>query len=160
MLHQPKFSVSPHTFLWQSKKFRLGATSPRPVMVFCSVCGSLVETHKPYCHTCEFWMGIVAQQATNTRCFVAGGMAYYIGNENTLYKGSAGNLWFVEFKDGRRVATTNLWTNGRIPHRWLGHLPNSANLYSTTTAKRAGINQEEYVPLPDVQEVDHERRSC
>lgn len=59
---------------------------------------------------------------------IVNGFHYYIGPENTPtnWKGMNGDLYIVEFFDGRVVETTNLWCQGNIPERYRDALPDNA----------------------------------
>lgn len=157
--HFEKLLPPPYIPLWMSKKVA-SPPYPRPVVQynFCTACGTLVEGGggKTVCHTCEFWQGIILQQANNKRCFVAGGLSYYIGRENVSEsnKGMGGSIWCVAFDDGRKIVTSNLWTNGVIPARYLGHLPDTATLTLKYRAQEMDVSQ--FVYLPDMGEADDE----
>ena len=60
----------------------------------------------------KFWEKVLDDTAV-----IAGGRCYHIGAEDSksAFRGFGGAPWVIEFFDGRKVYTTNLWDNGKIP---------------------------------------------
>lgn len=82
------------------------------------------------CQKCSFWR----QHATlaNDPCSVrVGGKHYRIlaegdGPCGPAFRGFGGARFDIEFLDGRRVTTRNLWHQGTIPEHFRGRLPDNA----------------------------------
>jgi hypothetical protein len=79
------------------------------------------------CFMCAFW----ELAATKKHDCVIDGFLYTIGREpkpnsyrNDL--GMGGRRFDIEFFDGRRVMTHNLWAGGLIPERFRDRIPNTA----------------------------------
>lgn len=70
------------------------------------------------CNSCAFWLEKIALTDENT--VVVNGTRYTIGKEDpTLYfKGFGGREFNIEFFDGRKVVSHNLWCQGNIPERF------------------------------------------
>jgi hypothetical protein len=88
----------------------------------------LVEA--PLCRSCHFWAEYVAL-ADDPRCVRIDGQHYWIvpdgqGPLGGLFQGSGGSAFTVEFFDGRRATSRNLWTQGQIPEHFRGRLPDNA----------------------------------
>ena len=101
----------------------------------CEVCGKEIEqssySHATLCSTeCfndHYWMQRVNRKDVPTQV-VADGCVYQIGDENSnsSFRGYDGRKFVIEFFDGRKVTTTNLWSNGKIPERFRALLPDNA----------------------------------
>lgn len=76
------------------------------------------------CFDCAFWSLRLEEGVT----FVADGKAYFIGPEgvNVRWAGFGGEKFVIEFLDGRRVETHNLWHRGVVPEHFRARLPNTA----------------------------------
>lgn len=61
------------------------------------------------------------------------GTHYQVGDEAApaVLRGFGGVLWLIEFNDGRRVASTNLWCQGNIPSALRTELPDNARFLDT-----------------------------
>lgn len=79
------------------------------------------------CFTCCYWMKHVEHAAAPDSVRVSG-RHFVICPENVhpLDKGFNGQRFVVLFDDGRRVETTNLWSQGEIPERFRARLPDNA----------------------------------
>jgi hypothetical protein len=77
--------------------------------------------------TREFWEGKLAI-ADSPRTVRVGGVHYHIGidNPDSPFKGFGGGLFLVQFNDGRRVRTNNMWCQGTIPSALRDKLPDNA----------------------------------
>ena len=67
------------------------------------------------CFHCAFWFDKIA--TTNENTVVVNGIRYTIGDENSTshFKGFGGAKFDIEFFDGRKVVSHNLWCQGAIP---------------------------------------------
>lgn len=70
------------------------------------------------CFNCAFWFEKIAQ--TNENTVVVDGVRYTIGEENpnSYFKGFGGAEFNIEFFDGRKVVSHNLWRQGEIPEHF------------------------------------------
>lgn len=70
------------------------------------------------CFQCAFWLEKIA--TTNENTVVVNGTRYTICNENvkTPFRGFGGAEFNIEFFDGRKVISHNLWCQGNIPERF------------------------------------------
>ena len=56
------------------------------------------------------------------------GTFYTIADENAPgSRGFGGDKFVINFKDGRKVITTNLWCGGEISESWKSHFPDNAD---------------------------------
>lgn len=114
---------------------------------FCPACG-IEDFHVHYsgdvaarmkatneCFTCAFW---------EIRCaagepIVIEAHVYGIGREPGPHTprwdlGMGGRRFDIEFFDGRRVTTHNLWSGGEIPERYRSRLPDTARFLGARKA--------------------------
>ena len=70
------------------------------------------------CFHCAFWLDKIA--TTNENTVIVDGTRYTIGKEdpNLLFKGFGGAEFNIEFFDGRKVVSHNLWCQGDIPEEF------------------------------------------
>lgn len=97
--------------------------------IVCEICGKL-EVPSVYnseyalklksynlCFTCNFWREQLTERDNNTA--IIDGVHYHIGVEHPEgYKGFKGYgeaFFIIEFFDGRKIETHNLWCQGEIP---------------------------------------------
>lgn len=105
----------------------------------CVECGDVIYTgysesvvakmrERQVCFTCNFWLDHI--EAPNQLRYVrVDGKQYWIGDDDktpSKWRGFGGARWDIEFFDGRRVITTNLWYNGVIPTHFRSRLPDNA----------------------------------
>ena len=87
------------------------------------------------CHGCDFWQGKVdlrtdAQEASRL-VRTPDHEHFHIGpSASNASRGFGGRAFIVEFFDGRKVETNNLWSQGTIPAHFRERLPPNANLRS------------------------------
>jgi hypothetical protein len=93
-------------------------------------------TAKPSaCIGCDFWQGKVdlmtdAQEASRL-VRTPDHEHFHIGpSASNASRGFGGRAFIVEFFDGRKVETNNLWSQGTIPAHFRERLPPNANLRS------------------------------
>lgn len=97
----------------------------------CQICGKIdnldrfckseitkIMEKETVCHCCAFWLEKIALTDENT--VVANGVRYTIEDENSNspFKGFGGREFNVEFFDGRKVTSHNMWCQGEIPERF------------------------------------------
>lgn len=105
-------------------------------MYECRRCGKLSEVkyykHRcgDLCHACLFWMEKCHPSMRDSPMTVrVDGTHYRIGPENQsrlAFRGFGGREFIIQFDDGRKVITTNLWCQGSIPEDFKDALPNNA----------------------------------
>jgi len=106
----------------------------------CIICGKEVEEHfinsgtlksHKMCFNCNFWREqlvndkeLIGQHKT---CMIDG-THYIICDENSksAFRGFSGAKFQIEFNDGTRVVTTNLWCQGEPTAYWKDKFPNNA----------------------------------
>ena len=104
----------------------------------CKICGA-DTTGSPYehmglcyrkqCFSINYWNERVEQQKNNDpNLVVINGVVYQIGDENSksTFRGYDGRPFEIEYFDGRKVTTTNLWYNGGIPDMFKNKIVNNA----------------------------------
>lgn len=101
----------------------------------CEVCGKEIEKSSysnavlcsSACFFDHYWMERVNNQDSKTQV-VVDGWVYQIEPEDSCssFHGFDGAKFVIEFFDGRRVTTTNLWSNGEIPEKFRDKLKDNA----------------------------------
>lgn len=87
------------------------------------------------CFTCDFWRGY-ERVKDDPRVVRVGGDHYFVEPDSTSWPlGFGGRRWSVEFFDGRRVVTKNLWHQGTIPEHFRERLPDNARFVSDHVAE-------------------------
>lgn len=89
------------------------------------------EQEKSYpngCFTCQFWTEkMVPHFRDSPMTARIGGRHYRIGPERAGgFRGFGGARFIIQFHDGRKVVTTNLWSQGEIPEAYREQLPDNA----------------------------------
>ena len=81
------------------------------------------------CYSCDYWLEW-SRHTHNSAVARIDGRHYRIGREDAPIppeaRGFGGSKFTIRFFDGRVVETTNLWTQGEIPIRFRGRLPDNA----------------------------------
>lgn len=98
----------------------------------CIICGKEFD-YKTYdinvcstqCFDANYWLDRVKNKDSKTQV-VYEGVVYQIDREDQSEKGYYGQKFEIEFLDGSKVLTTNLWHNGTIPEAFKELLPNNA----------------------------------
>ena len=102
--------------------------------MICEICGKEIEQSKfcsgiicsEECLHEHYWLERVKRKNSKTQAIIDG-QVYQIGDENTYgTRGFDGAKFIIEFFDGRKVVTTNLWANGPIPEKFRKKLPDNA----------------------------------
>ena len=77
-------------------------------------------------HKDSFWLQHIGRHDDKT--VIIDNKHYRIGEASTprAYSGFGGRKFDIEFNDGRKVTTHNLWHQGTIPPKWRDRLPNNA----------------------------------
>ena len=87
----------------------------------------MVENNR--CFTCDYWLELSNEHVKDENCFVVAdnspsmhpGVHLFIGkesNEKSIFKGFGGRKFEIEFSDGRKVISTNVWYQGPVPLRF------------------------------------------
>ena len=93
------------------------------------------------CYDCAFW----ETSARQSHPVVIDHYVYSIGAEpkpgrrNSDFLGMGGRRFDIEFFDGRRVTTHNLWAGGLIPERFRDRIPNTARFIGGSREKVGNI---------------------
>lgn len=88
------------------------------------------------CFTCAFWE-LKAEKDNPT---VIDGALYTPGNRtHGDFRGMAGRRFDIEYFDGRRITTFDLWSGGPIPDRWKSRIPDTARFLNE--AKRVQVGE-------------------
>ena len=74
----------------------------------------------------DYWLKRIERRNCETQVVIDGTM-YQIGREDESgFRGFGGRPFAIEFFDKRKVVTTNLWCNGKIPDEYRNQLPDNA----------------------------------
>lgn len=105
----------------------------------CKICGAEetpgifsnekeLEEHQ-MCFKCNFWREMLEEdkyRPDHTVCMI-NGTHYVIGSEsNSVFRGFGGAKFEIQFNDGTRITTTNLWCQGNPSKEWIDKFPNNA----------------------------------
>ena len=91
------------------------------------------------CPTCGYWLDLV-QKASGDRNYLItpDGIHYTIEKEadrgRADFRGFGGRAFRIEFSDGTKVRTTNLWHQGEVPQRFRYLFTNVAVVMEEMTA--------------------------
>lgn len=87
------------------------------------------------CFTCAHWE-VAAQEGCPT---VINHMVYTPGTRTTgEFRGMGGRRFDIEYFDGRKITTVDLWCGGEIPERWRDRIPNTARFAGGAKAVKVG----------------------
>lgn len=94
------------------------------------------------CFTCNFWRDMLEEDAKrppHTHCMIDG-THYVIGDEDSksYFRGFGGARFQIEFNDGHRVVTTNLWCQGNPEGYWKEKFPDNAKFERNLKWKKIG----------------------
>ena len=80
------------------------------------------------CFECALWRERLPLVG-NPDVAIIDGTFYTIGDENdpSPFRGFGGDKFVINFKDGRKVTTTNLWCGGDISEAWKSKFPDNAD---------------------------------
>lgn len=99
----------------------------------CKICGKEFTNRRwttlvcsDECFEDNYWLERVNDIKNKNRVIIDNSV-YYIADENACgSRGFDGAIFYIHFFDGREVRTTNLWSNGQIPEKYLKQLPDNA----------------------------------
>jgi len=102
----------------------------------CKECGEVIELcyrhseeliSQGLCFNCWFWYEKV-EKKNDPNIARIDGTHYSIGKpgKSKFFRGFYGDVFMIEFDDGRKVETDNLWCQGDIPKRFRKRLPDNA----------------------------------
>lgn len=104
-------------------------------MLECEICGKQIKKSNYYnnvicssqCFEAFYWLERVKNKDSKKQV-VIDNIVYQIEPEYPLggFRGFDGKKFVIEFFDGRKVFTSNLWHNGTIPVAFRTLLPNNA----------------------------------
>lgn len=105
-------------------------------MLECEICGKQIEKtcydNRILCSSDEcwnkaYWQEMIENKDTKRQVRIKG-IVYYIGDENTTssFRGFDGAKYVINFFDGRKVFTSNLWHNSTVPDEFKDQLPDNA----------------------------------
>lgn len=108
----------------------------------CSICHGCAKANylgttgsrlaeKRICFTCDHWLQLIEKDAHEyrRRHVIVDGRHYVMGDNTTephRWSGFGGDTFVIEFFDGRKVVSNNLWHQGTIPERWREQLADNA----------------------------------
>lgn len=97
--------------------------------------GSLMAQHG-ICFYCGYWRVALAKKQDT----IIDGVIYNVGNQpkGGRFNGMAGRRFDIEYLDGRRVTTYDLWTSGQMPERYRDRFPDTAKFLGGAGMVRAG----------------------
>ena len=80
------------------------------------------------CFECALWRERLPLVGNPNTAIIDGTM-YTIGDEDdpSPLRGFGGDKFVINFKDGRKVVTTNLWCGGTISEHWKPYFPDNAD---------------------------------
>jgi len=83
------------------------------------------------CYNCLFWMEMIDKDKTRPeKVVIAEGHHYLIEPDPPAgyrgFTGFGGAKFVIQFKDGRRVESRNVWHQGDIPQHFREHFPDNA----------------------------------
>lgn len=111
--------------------------------ITCGMCGKEERLHwsadveaqlreRKLCFGCNFW----ENQARKGCDTVIDGFTYGPGNRTSgSFRGMAGRRFDIEYFDGRKVTTYDLWGGGEIPEAFRDRLPDTARFRGAERAK-------------------------
>ena len=111
---------------------------------------SSMEKHGE-CFECALWRERLPL-VKNPDVAIIDGTFYTIGDENdpSPFRGFGGDKFVINFKDGRRVTTTNLWCGGEISKAWKSQFPDNANFDWKWKKSSCGIS---YLVPKEIEEI-------
>ena len=94
------------------------------------------------CFSCNLWQKRANDFPKEDKYLhpIIDGTYYTIGEEDSksYFRGFGGARFQIEFNDGHRVVSTNLWCGGDIPAIWQNKLPNNAKFENNLKWKKIG----------------------
>ena len=121
----------------------------------CKICGSPVDADHyindvalkmrkhQMCFGCNFWREMLEKDAKcppYTACMI---------DASSYFQGFGGAEFQIEFNDGHRVITHNLWCQGKPSKEWIDKFPNNARFENNLKWKQVGGVQALIEEIPD-----------
>ena len=120
--------------------------------MICKICGKSEDTSRSYdgpemekyqmCFECNFWRKRLEDDSKFPahKAVMIDGTHYIIGPEDSRdhFRGFDGAKFQIEFNDGFRVITTNLWCQGEPKGYWKDKFPNNARFENNLKWKKIG----------------------
>ena len=104
-------------------------------MLECEICGKQIEKSQYYdnvicsnqCFEALYWLERIKNKDSKKQV-VIDSVVYQIESEHDIssFRGYDGKKFVIEFFDGRKVFTSNLWHNGTLPKAFRELLPDNA----------------------------------
>lgn len=120
----------------------------------CKICGDIVDhdnfmddyaiqmREEKLCFSCVLWKRRekLLKDDKDHSIAIIDGTYYTIGDEDSkeYFRGFGGARFQIEFNDGHRVVSTNLWCGGDVPAKWQDKLPNNAKFERNFKWKKIG----------------------
>ena len=113
----------------------------------CEICGKEIEKSQysgcmicsGKCFHIKYWRDIVSEKDKH---IIVNGKCYYDAGEverpsSYSFLGCSGRRFWIQFKDGHKITTNNLWVQGEIPKEFREQLPDNAEFYCPEYIKYA-----------------------
>lgn len=105
---------------------------------YCKCAEKTLIDSEGICWTCAYWR----VQAEKTHQVVIEGRIYSLGDvnkaPNSPHAGMAGRRFDIEFFDGRRVTTHDLWSGSEVPEHLRERIPDNARFLGGAGFVRVG----------------------
>ncbi len=128
--------------VWRGSDKRYYITKVETPDVWTSAVPTFVDAMQHLNFTKDFWQQkeTIKYQARVAR---VNGTHYIVGDEDApqSFRGFGGSLFLIQFDDGRRVATTNLWCQGEIPPALRDKLPDNAKFVNVNPLTKERITR-------------------
>ena len=99
-------------------------------------CNELIRMQRDnICFLCAFW----ELQSEKTQKTVIDGCVYTPGRRTKgEFRGCAGRRFDIEYFDGTKITTYDLWVSGIIPDRWKDKISNTARFLNNAERAQVG----------------------
>lgn len=88
------------------------------------------------CRECAYWFACIDSVPA---MLVIDGRVYAVGREDARgMRGFGGRRFDIEYLDGRRVSSTNLWNGSQVSERFRSRLPDNARFLGGAGAVQVG----------------------
>lgn len=123
----------------------------------CKICGDIVNydnfvddvakvmKENCLCFSCQLWKERADKLQNEDKYLhpIIDGTYYTVGDEDskeTYFRGFSGARFQIEFNDGHKLISTNLWCGGDIPEVWKDKLSNNARFENNLKWKKVGAS--------------------